>query len=113
MVKEPDNSQDDDGSWNWAYLIPITALMIPIVAILVGGEVNFMPILVTIVAAAAITIGVRSVLGYQHKLRMEELEARREIAAIEAQQLTVAERVLDLDEPAAELRRQVRKDQTN
>ncbi len=110
MSDESTKPDEDDGSWNWAYLIPITALMIPIIALLEVTAAELLPLLITIVAVAAVTIGVKSVLGYQHKLRMEELEAQKEIAALEAQQLSAAQRVLDLDEPAAELRRQVRKE---
>lgn len=111
MSEEPTNN--DGSTWNWAYLIPLTALMIPIIAVIGVSAEEFLPLLEIIVAAVAVTLGVRSVLGYRHRLRMEELETQKEIAVIEAQQLTAAQRVLDLDEGTEQLRQQVRREQPN
>jgi len=49
-------------------------------------------------AIGGLTLGGRYLLGYRHRLRMEELDSRREIARIEAAQLGAAERILDLDD---------------
>lgn len=108
------SEKDDDGSsWHWAYLIPMMALLIPILAVLDASLADFLPLVAIIVGVAAVTLGVRSVLGYQHGLRMEELEAQKDIAALEARQFSEAQRILDMDERTAELRREVRGDQTN
>lgn len=106
--------KDGNGSsWHWAYLIPIMALLIPILGVLNASLADLLPLVSIIVGVAAVTLGVRSVLGYQHGLRMEELEAQKEIAALEARQFSEAQRILDLDERTAQLRSEVRKEQTN
>jgi hypothetical protein len=85
-------------------LIPLTALMIPIFAV-IGSSNN--PILVWVVSGviilAALTIAARSLLTHNHNLRMEELEAKERIARAEREQLTAAERLLDLDRGARDL----------
>jgi len=97
---------DGDRGWNWAYLIPIMALMIPIVAI---TGLNLTEVLTSVMAAvvaaiAAGTVAGRYLLGYRHELRMTELEAQRELTALESRQLTEAQRLLDLDDRLDELR---------
>ena len=91
---------DGNRGWNWAYLIPILALMIPIVAI---TNLDLTEILTSLMAAviaaiAAGTVAGRYLLGYRHELRMTELEAQRELATLESRQLTEAQRLLDLDD---------------
>lgn len=97
---------DRDRSWNWAYLIPILALLIPIVAI---TNLNLTEVLTSVMAAviasiAAGTVAGRYLLGYRHELRMAELEAQRELTALESHQLTEAQRLLDLDDRIDDLR---------
>jgi len=97
---------DSDRGWHWAYLIPILALMIPIVAItnldLTAVLTSAMAAVVAAVAAG--TVAGRYLLGYRHELRMSELEAQRELTALESRQLSEAQRLLDLDDRIDELR---------
>lgn len=78
-------------------LIPLAALSIPIIAILAGSA--WLPWLVIgLVMVAAVTAAVRSVMGYSHRLRMEEIEAREKMLRLEHDQLQSAERILELDD---------------
>ncbi|MBK5268578.1 MAG: hypothetical protein JJE47_14220 [Acidimicrobiia bacterium] len=102
-----DKDRKTDGtSWSWAYLIPLMGLMIPIIAI---TDLNLTEVLTSTMAAVIAAIGAgtlagRYLLGYQHQLQVRELEARREIVALETHQLTEAQRVLDLDDRLDELK---------
>lgn len=92
-------------------VIPLTALMIPIFAV-IGSSQN--PALVWVVAGviavAALTVAARSLMTHNHNLRMEELEAKERIARAERDQLSAAERLLELDTGvAAELDEAVRR----
>ena len=94
------------GGWKWVYVIPLMALTIPIIAI---ANVDITEILTSSVAAIVIAIGGgtlagRYLLGYRHQLRLSELEAQREVAALEAHQLAEAQRLLDLDDRLHELK---------
>jgi len=78
-------------------LIPLAALSIPIIAILDGS--SWLPWLVIgLVMVGALTLSVRSVLGYQHRLRMEELGAKENLLRLEHDHLRSTERILELDE---------------
>ena len=106
LMTEHKKRDGKDGSWNWAYLIPILGLMIPIFAV---TNVDLTEILTSVMAAVIAAIGAgtvagRYLLGYRHQLRMSELEAHREVAALESRQLTEAQRLLDLDDRLDELR---------
>lgn len=95
-----------DGGWKWVYLIPMMALMIPIVAI---SNVDITAIAtsatgVSVVTITAGTIAGRYLLGYRHQLRLAELEVQRDVVALEARQLTEAQRLLELDDRIDELR---------
>ncbi len=99
-----------DTGWNWAYIIPILALMIPIVAI-AGDAVASIAIAAGIIGAVALALGgVRSLMAYRHELRMKEIEAQRDIARLEASRLEQADRILSADDRLAELRAEVEKD---
>lgn len=78
-------------------LIPLAALSIPIVAIL--ANTSWLPwLLIGLVMVAAVTVAVRSVIGYSHRLRLEEIAARERSLRLEHEQLRSAERILELDE---------------
>ena len=99
-----------DSDWNWAYIIPILALMIPIVAI-AGDAIGNLAIGIGIVAAVALALGgTRALMAYRHELRMKELEAKRDIARIEAGKLDKADRILAADDQLAQLRAEVEKE---
>ncbi len=103
-------TKKSDQGWNWAYIIPILALMIPIVAI-AGDAVGNIAIGAGIIAAVALALGgTRSLMAYRHQLRMKELEAKRDIARIEAGQLDKADRILAADDHLAQLRAEVERE---
>lgn len=105
-----DRDRNTNGtSWNWAYLIPVMGLMIPIISIIsiisiiaITGlnrtEVLTSTMAAVIAAIGAGTLAGRYLLGYLHQLRVLELDARREMVALETHQLTEAQRVLNLDD---------------
>ena len=99
-----------DSGWNWAYIIPILALMIPIVAI-AGDAVASIAIGAGIIGAVALALGgIRGLMAYRHELRMKEIEAQRDIARIEAGKLEKANKILDADDRLSELRAEVEKE---
>ena len=103
-------TKNKDSGWNWAYIIPILALMIPIVAI-AGDAIGNLAIGIGIVGAVALALGgTRALMAYRHELRMKELEAKRDIARIEAGKLDKADRILAADDHLAELRAEVEKE---
>lgn len=82
---------------NAGILIPLAALTIPIIAIL--ADKPWLPwLLIGLVMVAAVTVGVRSVIGYSHRLRLEEIAARERSLQLEHEQLRSAERILELDD---------------
>lgn len=104
MTEKGDETGDetgDDRGWHWAYVIPLAALMIPIIAV-IGNDaiVELFSSWVTaiIVLLAGGTLAGRSLLRYRHELRLEEFAAQRDIAAAEALQLSEAQKLLDLDD---------------
>lgn len=107
MSKTPDEDENTENtsSWNWAYLIPLMALSIPILAVSGARLSDLIPLLITVAIISGLWAGGRNLLGYQHQLRMRELEAQREVAAIEAARLREAQKVLDLDDRIEHLKR--------
>lgn len=98
------------GGWNWAYLIPILALMIPIIAV-AGEALGNLAIGAGIIGAVALALGgTRALMAYRHELRMKELQAQRDIARIEAGKLDKADRILAADDQLAQLRAEVEKE---
>jgi len=97
--------QADDGRWRWAYLIPLMALLIPILAVTDAQLDDIVPVLVTLAIIGGLWASGRNLLGYRHELRMKELEVEREVAALEAERLKEAQKVLDLDDRIAELKK--------
>lgn len=103
-------SKKNDSGWNWAYLIPLMALMIPIVAI-AGEAIGNIAIAVGIIGAVALALGgVRALMNHRHELRMKELAAQREIARIEAGKLEKADRILSADDQLSQLRAEVERE---
>lgn len=85
---------EGDNIW---ILVPLAALSIPIFAIFATAV--WIPwLIVSLFMVAAVTIAVRSVLGYNHRLRMEELEMKERLISSEHEQLRSAERILELDD---------------
>lgn len=99
-----DEADAEDRSWNWAYLIPILALMIPIVAI-AGSSAWFTWVVAIAAVLGGSTLAGKYLLDHRHDLRMQELEVERRLLAEERSQLDLANRILEADE--ADLRRQL------
>ena len=93
---------EGDNIW---ILVPLAALSIPIFAIF-SGAVWLPYLLFSVAMVVVITIAVRSVMGYSHRLRMEELEMKEKLMRSEHEQLRSAERILELDD-TKDLRRQM------
>ncbi len=101
----PDNAGENaDRRWHWAYLIPMMALLIPILAVTEAQLGDIVPVLVTLAVIGGLWAAGRNLLGYRHELRMKELEVERDVAALEAERLKEAQKVLDLDDRIAELK---------
>ncbi len=104
MAEKPDRPGERKSTWNWAYLIPILALLIPITAITNANVGDLVPVIVTVLILGGLWAGGRNLLAYRHQLRMDELRSERDIAALEAERLREAQRVLDLDDRIEELK---------
>ncbi|HLT97646.1 MAG TPA: hypothetical protein VK070_12775 [Acidimicrobiia bacterium] len=102
MAKEKDGLGD-----NIWILIPLAALSIPIFAI-IGENVILTSVIAGLVALIGITLALRSLMTHRHNLRMEELEAQERIARAEREQLSAAQRILELDGGAVDLGEAVR-----
>lgn len=104
------DSPKKSGGWNWAYVIPLAALMIPIIGVL-GPETiaeiftGTPAIILTSIAGG--TLAGRYLLGYRHRLRLDEIEARAAIVDAETRQLAESTRLLDLDDPVNQLRSKI------
>lgn len=95
-------SEDSNGLGNHIWiLIPLTALMIPIFAIIGDGPLAW--VVGGVIALAAVTLAIRSLMTHSHNLKMEELRAQERIVRAEREHLSAAERILELDHGAADL----------
>lgn len=84
-------------------LIPLAALSIPIFAVI--GDSPLVWVIGGVIALAAVTLAIRSLMTHRHSLKMEELEARERIVRAERDQLSAAERLLELDDLGQAIRR--------
>lgn len=103
------DSSKRKGTWNWAYVIPLAALSIPIFAILDPdlSELASSTPAIIIASIFGFTVAARYLLGYRHRLRLDEIEARAAIVDAETRQLAESARLLDLDDPVNQLRSNV------
>ncbi len=110
---EPEQAGHGRSTWHWALAIPLAALAIPLVAILGDAVPDLLQAvqwpLTALVTVGSATWGGRYLLDHKHELRMKEIEAERELAALERERLTTAERVLELDTGEAALRDALRR----
>lgn len=90
-----ENKGFGDNIW---ILIPLTALMIPIFAV-VGSSNNpaIAWVVAGVIALAAVTLAMRSLMTHRHNLKMDEMEAQERIVRAEREHLSAAERILELD----------------
>ncbi len=89
-------------------LIPLAALSIPIFAV-IGENTILTTTVAAVVALMAVTLAIRSLMTHRHRLRMEELEAQERIIQAERQQLSAAERLLEVDDALGDLDQAVRR----
>jgi len=100
-----------DGLW---VLVPIMALMIPILGIsdgMDGGRAIPVAIAVCVVMAVGAVL-TRMLMAQRHAMRMTELRAEQDIAEVEARQLTEANQVIENNRTMQELRQAVREAET-
>lgn len=90
-------------------LIPLAALSIPIFAV-IGENVILTSVISGVVVLFAVTLAIRSLMTHRHSLKMEELEARERIIRAEREQLSAAEKILELDNGAVDLDSAVRRE---
>lgn len=90
-----DEHRDGLGDNIWI-LVPLAALSIPIFAVVGSGPLAW--VLGGVIALAAVTLAARSLMTHRHRLRMQELEAKERIARAEREQLSAAQRLLELDD---------------
>lgn len=102
------NKQPEGLGDNIWILIPLAALSIPIFAV-IGNSTILTTTVAGVVGLLAVTMAIRSLLTHRHRLRMEELEAQERIVRAERDQLTAAERLLEMDEGLGDLGDAVRR----
>lgn len=85
-------------------LIPLTALSIPIFAVI--GDSPLAWFVGAVIALIAVTLAAGSLMTHRHNLRMQELEAQEKVIRAERDQLTAAERLLEIDDLGQAIRRQ-------
>lgn len=100
-------NKDSDSLW---VLVPLAALMIPIIAVSDGNTVLVWAIAAAFVIAAGGLVG-RSLMDRAHRHRLAEMEAKARLEAAERERLREANRVLDTDDRVRELRQSIRDDQ--
>ena len=101
MARNDGDDKDRDSSI-WV-LVPLTALMIPIIAVadgnalvLIGVGLAFLTVVASVVA--------RSLMDHRHDLRLREIEAERRLILEDRLRLQDANRVLDSDQALPHLR---------
>ena len=77
-------------------LIPLAALSVPIFSV-IGGNAVLSAVVGGSLGLVAVTLAVRSLMTHRHNLKMEELAAQERIVRAEREQLTAAERILEMD----------------
>lgn len=95
-----------DGAW---VLVPLAALMIPILAVsdgVAGGSAIPLAVAVTMVMVVGAVLA-RMLMAQRHSLRMRELQAERAIAEAEARQMSQANQVIENNRTIQELRQAV------
>lgn len=91
-------------------LIPLIALMIPIFAVIGSSEnPSIAWVVAGVIALTAVTLAIRSLMTHAHNLKMEELAAQERIARADREQLSAAERILELDQGTKDLGDMLRK----
>ncbi len=84
-------------------LIPLAALSIPIFSVVAGSPLVWF--IGSVIALVAVTLAARSLMTHRSELRIQELEAEEKIIRAERDQLTAAERLLELDDLGQAIRR--------
>lgn len=96
------------------WIIPAgLALLIPIIAVLSDAPTALSVLVGASLLAGVIVGGGWFLMQERHTLRMREIEAEAHLRRAEHDQLSTAERLLDKDTGAEQLRREIRDTQTN
>lgn len=96
------------------WIIPASlALLIPIIAVLSDAPSALSVLVGASLLAGVIVGGGWFLMQERHRLRMREIEAEARLRRAEHDQLSTAERILDKDTGAEQLRREIRNTQTN
>ncbi|MFO7293667.1 MAG: hypothetical protein FWJ92_12560 [Actinomycetes bacterium] len=90
-------------------LVPLAALSIPIFAI-IGENVILTSVVSGIIVLIAVTLAIRSLMTHRHRLKMEELEAQERIVRAEREQLSAAEKILELDNAIVDLEAAIKRE---
>jgi hypothetical protein len=83
-------------------LVPLMALSIPILAITLSNDAAapiFAVVIAVVALIAAVTFAVRNVVGFRHRLRLQELAAQERLAQAERERFRAAERMLGEPDP--------------
>ena len=90
-------------------LVPLAALSIPIFAI-IGENVILTSVVSGLIVLIAVTLALRSLMTHRHRLKMEELEAQERIVRAEREQLSAAEKILELDNAIVDLEAAIKRE---
>jgi hypothetical protein len=74
-------------------LIPLAGISIPIFGVVSEGPLAFF--LGAVLLIAAVTLATRNVLQLKHQHRLEELEARQQLALVERERFVAIDRMLE------------------
>jgi uncharacterized membrane protein YhhN len=92
-------------------LVAIVAILavfsIPILGILTPILADLIPLVYIVTLVGMLTLAGRNLLELNHKFRLEELEARKEMLLLENKHFQEAERLIALDEAEVRQRRQL------
>lgn len=83
---------------DWWVVVAGMGLLIPIIGVSGGPDSDLAIIIGVIAVIAALTLVARSLMTHRHRLRLVEIEARERMLRAERDQLSTAERILELDE---------------
>ena len=101
MADKAGDDKDRDASV-WV-LVPLTALMIPIIAVADGNTLVLVGVGLAFLAVVASVVA-RSLMDHRHDLRLREIEAERRLIVEDRLRFQDANRVLDSDLAIPQLR---------
>src|SRR5690606_20922621 len=90
-------------------LVPLATLSTPIFAI-IDENVVLTSVVSGIIVLIAVPLAIRSLMTHRHRLKMEELEAQERIVRAEREQLSAAEKILELDNAIVDLEAAIKRE---